>query len=208
MSKQIQNKETWFDLNRVPVSQSDIDSIRRSLRSAHFSHLNLVVAIVVLSAGLTVRTVALGYDHALEILHLGIYVGSAFGIFAGLWGGETNLGRLRSMGIGILICCSSSLAASMLITLMMGEAVVWISGVSILASALASMWLLTYYDEVIAQLHLLKNVDREQFSYIKKASESFELLSDYIENLRRQGRLPLIGEYWAFREWIEERARR
>ncbi len=94
----------------------------------------------------------------------------------------------------------------MLVMLIIGEATVWITSVNILASALACMWVLTRYDEVLKGIESTHPVDKKQFAYIRKASSYFEELYAFSEKIIAEDRMPLTSEYWAYREWVKTKA--
>lgn len=95
----------------------------------------------------------------------------------------------------------------MLVMLIIGEATVWITSVNILASALACMWVLTRYDEVLKGIESTHPVDKKQFAYIRKASSYFEELYAFSEKIIAEDRMPLTSEYWAYREWVKTKAK-
>ena len=69
------------------------------------------------------------------------------------------------------------------------------------------MWLMTYYDEILKGTESVKIVDDKGLYYIKKASSHFEELNQFSEKIRAQGRMPLAAEYWAYREWVQAKAK-
>ncbi len=196
-----------IDLKGQPLTQLEIDSSQKCLASTYRSRLNFVLAIFALGVGVTYRALTLNYDSEYELLNISLYIGLWFGIFAGVMIDGDAKRKFQLVLIGIILCCSASLFASMLMTLFIGQATVWISSINILASALSSMWLMTYYDEVLKGIESVKTVDERGLYYIKKASSNFEELNQFSEKIRAQGRMPLAAEYWAYREWIQEKAK-
>jgi len=195
-----------INLSRQPITVPEIETIQRALKSGFRSNLNLVAALFVLAFGVALRAISLNYDTNYELLKACLYIGLGFGLFSGFMVDGTFSRKLQVAIVGIVFCCSAALFLSMLVTMMVGHLTVWISSISILASALGGMWLMTYYDEVLKGLDSIKMVDDKEFSYIKKAASHFDELNYYCENLKKQKRLPVVAEYWAFRDWIKLKA--
>ena len=148
----------------------------------------------------------LGYDIEHELFNISLYVGLWFGLFTGVMIDGNAKRKLHLVVIAVLISASSGLFASMLVMLLIGQATVWITSVNILASALACMWVLTRYDEVLKGIESTYFVDEKQFAYIRKASSHFEELYCFSEKIIMQNRLPLACEYWAYRDWVKRKA--
>ncbi|GAA0421223.1 hypothetical protein GCM10009133_32150 [Cocleimonas flava] len=192
-----------IDLKGQPLTPLDIETSQKQLRSTYRSHLSFVIAIFALGLGVSYRALTLNYDTEFELFNLSLYVGMWFGLFAGVMIDGNTQRKLQLIVVGIILCSSASLFASMLMTLFIGHITVWISSINILASALSSMWLMTYYDEILKGIESVKTVDEKGLCYIKKASSHFEELNQFSEQIREQGRMPLVAEYWAYREWIK-----
>jgi len=94
----------------------------------------------------------------------------------------------------------------MLVVLFQGYMASWVMSVNILASALGSMWVLTYYDAVIQSQDSLHYVNEKQFLYIEKAANHFEELDSLRAEIEGLGRKPLVGEYWAVVDWVHKKA--
>lgn len=191
------------DLHGQPLSQIEIESRHKQLKSEHRQYLNYVLGLVVLAAGVTLRALNFNYDHILELVKVSVNVGMWIGLFTGFMTSGNGKRRLHLILISIVLSTSASFLASMLMTLFIGQVTAWITSINILASALACMWILTYYDEVIIGLDSLKFLDRRQCTYVDKAAAHFEELENYRQKIIEQGRRPLIGEYWAIQDWIE-----
>ncbi len=195
-----------IDLKRQPLSQNDINKKVKLLKSTYRGNINFVIALLVLASGITYRALSLNFDSDLELFRICIYVGTWFGVFTGMMIDGDSKRKLQMITVGILTSSSSGLCASMLVMLFTEHAITWVTSVTILASALSSMWLLTYYDEVLKGLELLEAVNKKQLAYIKKAANHFDELNTFLEMVKRQGRPPLTAEYWAFREWVANKA--
>ena len=183
------------DLRRQPLSQHDINEKVRFLKSTYKTNINFVVASLVLASGVTYRAISLNFDGNLELFKICIYVGVWFGAFTGMMIDGNGKRKLQMITIGVLTSSSCGLFASMIVMLFTEQASNWIASVTILASALSVMWLLTYYDEVLKGLELLRVVNKRQLAYIKKASSHFEELNTFFDKIKRQGRAPLTAEY-------------
>ena len=88
--------------------------------------------------------------------------------------------------------------------LMIGKTTAWITSINILASALANMWVMTRYDEVLKGVESVSTVNNKQFSYIKKVTMTSKVLYQFSEKIIAEGRMPLRAEYWAFRDWVHD----
>ena len=194
-----------FDLDKKPLSIDDIQSKKKHLQSIYFSNLSFILAIVVLGAGIAYRAISLDYDKNMELFKISLYIGMWFGLFTGFMIEGNARRKLQMIAVAIIISSSAGLFASMLVTMIVGQLTTWITSVNILASALSCMWVLTHYDEVLKALESVGFVDQKQFLYIKKAASHFEELSLFSEKIMAENRIPLMGEYWAFREWVQSR---
>ncbi len=149
------------DIAGKPLSKKELLVQKRRLHSLFISNLSFIVVLIVLGVAVTIRAFMLGYDIEHELFNISLYVGLWFGLFA-----------------------------SMLVMLLIGQATVWITSVNILASALACMWVLTRYDEVLKGIESTYFVDEKQFAYIRKASSHFEELYCFSEKIIMHNRLP------------------
>lgn len=194
------------DINGQALSQEEVEFTQKRLKASYKSNLSFVFAIFVLGAGVTYRAFALDFDKDHELFNISLYIGLWFGLFTGAMIDGNGLRKLQMIIVGIIISSSAGLFAAMLVMLFIGQATVWITSVNILASSLASMWVLTRYDEVLQGIESTRFVTEKQFSYIKKASSHFKELTLFSEKIIAEERMPLAGEYWAFREWVQNKA--
>ncbi len=195
-----------IDLKGKPLSVDELVVKHLRLKSIYKSNLSFILAIFVLGAAVTYRAVMLDYDKEHELFNISLYIGLWFGLFTGVMIDGDAKRKFQMVVVGIIISSSSGLFASMLVMLMLGQATVWITSVNILASALACMWVLTRYDEVLKGIESIHFVDQKQFSYIQKASSHFEELYVFSEKIIAEERLPLACEYWAYRDWVKDKA--
>ena len=194
------------DLDGKALSRDEILLAHQQLKTKFLSSLSFIIAMVVLGAGVTYRAITLDYDKELELFNLSLYIGIWFGLFTGFMIDGSFKRKLQMALVAVIISSAASLFLSMLVTLFVGHLTVWISSLNILGSALGCMWVLTRYDEVIKGLESVKTVNEKQFYYIRKASANFKQLYQFSEKIIAQGRPPLVGEYWAYRDWIREKA--
>jgi len=195
-----------IDLKGKPLSVDELVLKHARLKSFYKSNLSFILAIFVLGAAVTYRAIMLDYDKEHVLFNISLYVGLWFGIFTGVMIDGDAKRKFQMVVVGIIISAASGLFASMLVMLMLGQATVWITSVNILASALACMWVLTRYDEVLKSIESIHFVDQKQFSYIQKASSHFEELYAFSEKIIAEDRLPLTCEYWAYRDWVKAKA--
>lgn len=194
------------NLDNKPATEEEIEHKRKSLREHFRGNINFVMALFVLALGVAYRAISLEYDPKLELLKVCLSIGCCFGLFVGVMVNGNLLRKLQVAGIGTIFCSSAGLASSVLVMLLHGQLSSWIISVTILASALGGMWLITYYDEVLEGFDSVKDVNEAELDYIKKAAYHFTELNAFCEQIRAQGRLPVQAEYWAFREWVKARA--
>lgn len=195
------------DIADKPLSKEELASKKHCLKSIYISNLSFIFAIFVLGIAVTYRAIMLDYDKDFELFNISLYVGLWFGLFTGVMIDGDAKRKLQLVIVAILISASAGLFASMLVMLIIGQATVWITSVNILASALACMWVLTRYDEVLKGIESTHPVDKKQFAYIRKASSYFEELYAFSEKIIAEDRMPLISEYWAYREWVKTKAK-
>ncbi len=195
------------DIADKPLSKEELAHKKQRLKSIYISNLSFIFAIFVLGAAVTYRAIMLNYDKDLELFHISLYIGLWFGLFTGVMIDGDAKRKLQLVIIAILISASAGLFASMLVMLMLGHATVWITSINILASALACMWVLTRYDEVLKGIESTYSVDKKQFAYIRRASSYFDELYAYSEKIIEADRMPLTSEYWAYREWVKTKAK-
>lgn len=188
-----------------PLSEPEIEEQRKRLKTVYSTYLNYILAIFVLGAAVSYRALSLDFDSEYELFKLSLYIGLWFGLFTGLMIDGNAKRKLQMIIVGILVSTSTNLFASMLVTLFVGEPAIWITSINILASALGSMWVLTSYDEVIQGFDSIKFTNKRQQYYINKAAEHFEEIKLFKQKIEKLGRDPIIGEYWATREWIQNK---
>lgn len=195
-----------INLKGKPLSIEELVLKHSRLKSFYKSNLSFILAVFVLGVAVTYRAIMLDYDKEHELFNISLYIGLCFGLFTGVMIDGDAKRKFQLVAVGIIISASSGLFASMLVMLMLGQATVWITSVNILASALACMWVLTRYDEVLKGIESIHFVDQKQFSYIRKASSHFEELYAFSEKIIAEERLPLACEYWAYRDWVKAKA--
>ncbi len=195
------------DIADKPLSNKELMLKKSRLKSVFISNLSFIFALIVLGVAVTLRAFMLGYDKEHELFNISLYVGIWFGLFTGLMIDGNSKRKSQLVIVAVLISASSGLFASMLVMLIIGQTTVWITSINILASALACMWVLTRYDEVLKGLESTYYVDEKQFIYIRKASSYFKELYAFSEKIIAEDRLPLASEYWAYRDWVKNKAR-
>jgi hypothetical protein len=196
----------FVDIADKPLSKIELVLKKNSLKYIYLSNLSFIFAMFVLGVAVTYRAIMLGYDKDLELFNIGLTIGLWFGLFTGLMIDGNAKRKLQLVIVAILISASAGLFASMLIMLIIGQATVWITTMNVLASALACMWVLTYYDDVLKGIESTRAVDKKQFAYIRNASSYFEELYIFSEKIVAEDRRPFTSEYWAYREWIKTKA--
>ncbi len=195
-----------IDLQGKPVSEEEIQSLNKQLGILHQNHMNYVAAILVLACGVSYRVISLDFEMGVELFEISINIGLWLGMFTGFMANGDRRARLKICIVSIIVSASSSVFAAMITVLFLGYMDSWIMSINILASALGSMWVLTCYDEVNQAREALRYIDDKQFAFFNRAAEQFEELDSFRLGIQAQGRRPLIGEYWAMREWIRLRA--
>jgi len=195
------------DIANKPLSKKEIAHKKYNLKSLYISNISFIFAIIVLGSAVAYRAIMLDYDKEHELFNISLYIGLWFGIFTGLMIDGDAKRKLQLVIVAVLTSASAGLFASMLVMLIIGHATVWITSINILASALACMWVLTRYDEVLKGIEAINSVDKNQFAYIRKASSYFNELYAYSEKIIAEDRLPLTSEYRAYREWVKTKAK-
>ena len=195
-----------IDLKESALSQADIDKKLKTIKVGYRNNLSFVFALTTLAIGVTYRAITLNYDGNFELFKISLHIGAWFGLFAGVMIDGNRCRKLQMIIVGIIVSSAAGLFASMIVTMVVGHTTIWITSINILASALATMWLMTYYDEVLKGFDSVRMANDKEFSYIKKAAYHFEELDQYCDELRLQKRMPLVAEYWAFRDWIKAKA--
>ncbi len=198
--------EITVDINDKPLTIDELVSKQDRLKSSYISNLSFIFAIFILGSAVTYKAITLEYDKEFELFNLSLYIGLWLGLFTGVMIDGSAKRKLQLVIVGILISSSAGLFASMLVMLIIGQATAWITSINILASALACMWVITHYDEVLKGVESTQFVDNKQFAYIRKASSYFEELYTFSEKIIAENRMPLTSEYWAYREWVKNRA--
>lgn len=194
------------DPNTRPVSDDEIQSLYQQLNIIHRNYVNYIAAILVLACGVAYRVMSMDFEMGVELFEVSINIGLWLGMFTGFMVNGDRRTRIKICTVSILVSASSSVFAAMITVLLLGYMDSWIMSVNILASALGSMWVLTYYDEVNQARIALKYIDDKQLAFFNKAAEHFEELESFRLKIKHHGRRPLMGEYWAILEWIHIRA--
>ena len=200
------SKRDLIDLHSKPASEDEIHTLNVQLNSIHKNYLNYVAAIVVLACGVSYRVMSLDFEMGVELFEVSINIGLWLGMFTGFMANGDRRSRIKICILSIVVSASASVFAAMLTVLFLGYMESWIMSINILASALGSMWVLTYYDEVIQAREALRYIDDKQLVFFKKAAQQFEELESFLIKINNQGRRPLIGEYRAILEWIHIKA--
>ena len=203
--KQSEEREL-IDLHSKPASEDEIQLLNNQLNAIHRNYLNYVVAILVLACGVSYRVMSLDFELGVSLFEVSINIGLWLGMFTGFMANGDRRTRIKICIISIIVSASASVFAAMLTVLFLGYMESWIMSVNILASALGSMWVLTYYDEVNQAREALRYVDDKQLAFFKKAAQQFEELESFRLKIKGQGRRPLLGEYKAILEWIHIKA--
>ena len=203
--KQSQKREL-IDLHSKPASEDEIQILNNQLKTIHRNYMNYIAAILVLACGVSYRVMSLDFEMGLALFEVSTNIGLWLGMFTGFMANGDRRTRIKICIISIIVSASASVFAAMMVVLFLGYMESWIMSVNILASALGSMWVLTYYDEVNQAREALSYIDDKQLAFFKKAAQQFEELESFRLNIKRQGRRPLIGEYWAMLEWIHIKA--
>ena len=196
-----------INLRKPPIALADIETSQRILRSAHRSHINFVLALVVLACGVSYRAASLDYAVIRELVEISVHVGFWFGLFSAVMSDSGGKRKLQMIFVGIFVASAAGMFACVLTMLFIGKATAWITAMCILGSSLACMWLLTYYDETIKHMDAFNIVNKNQLDFIDKAAANFDEPAAFVKKIQQQGRLPLMAEYWAMREWIKQKAR-
>ena len=192
------------DIKGDAISQEELDSKRTKLKAFYKSNISFIIALLVLSIVITYRAITLDYDKEFELFYISLYIGIWFGLFTGLMIDGNAKRKLQMVFVATLLSSSASLFGSMLMMLIIGKTTAWISSINILASALANMWVMTRYDEVLKGVESVSTVNKKQFSYIKKVTMHSKELYQFSEKIIAEERMPLRAEYWAFRDWVYE----
>jgi len=202
----LHHKLTAINLKGKALSQNDIQKLKKHLRVAFSNNISFILAMLVLSIGVTYRALTLGYDNEHELFKISLYIGLWFGIFIGLMINGNLQRKLFMVFVAISVAASAGLFASMLVVMLVGETTNWIVSINILASSLGSMWVLTYFDEVLKAWDSIATVNEKEFNFIRRSSTLFEELYHFSEKIIAEDRMPLTAEYWAYRDWIKKRA--
>ena len=193
-----------FGIDMPPADLAQILILRSFLNTNHIAYLIGVATLLVLAIIISLKTLSIGIEDDRELLNISLYIGVIMGLLSGASVNGSHKLRIQIMTIGMIVCSSSSIGCSMFVILCLGKTPPWIISVSILASAFACMWLLTYYDGIVKAISSVKCVNDNQLDYILHVVNQSELLMDYAKNILNKGRKPIIGEYWAIQEWISE----
>ena len=194
------------NLHSKPATELEIESINHQLRVVHRNYMNYIFALFVLACGVTYRVISLDFDTGVYLFEISTNIGLWLGMFTGFMATGDKRNRIKICLVSVIVSASCSVFAAMMVVLFMGYMDSWIMSINILASALGSMWVLTYYDEVNQACDALKYVNDKQLQFFKKAAKHFDELDSFHQKICDQGRRPLIGEYWAVLEWIHNKA--
>ena len=201
-------KRELIDLHSKPASEDEIALLNKQLNVIHRNYLNYVAAILVLACGASYRVMNLDFEMGVSLFEISTNIGLWLGMFTGFMANGDRRTRVKICIISIIVSASASVFAAMMVVLFMGYLESWVMSINILASALGSMWVLTYYDEVNQARQALRYIDDKQLAFFKKAALQFEELESFHVKIKDQGRRPLLGEYWAMLEWIHIKATR
>ena len=204
--KQPENPADLIDFHSTPASQDEINQINQQLSSIHRNYMNYIAGLLVLACGVSYRVISLDFETGVELFEVSINIGLWLGMFTGFMANGDRRTRLKICMISIIVSASCSVFAAMLTVLFLGYLDSWVMSINILASALGSMWVLTYYDEIHQARESLRYIDDQQMAFFKKAADQFEELESFRSRIMKQGRRPLIGEYKALLEWIHIKA--
>lgn len=188
--------------NGKPLSSLVIQAFKKQLKSKFRTYLDYILGLLVMGTVVTYRALSLDFDKDLELLRVSLYIGFSLGFFTGLMTSGNAKRRIKMIIASITVSTSASLFCGMLVTLLSGKLVEWISSISILGGALGCMWILTRYDVVVKELESLDLVDEKEFTFIKKAGQRFEEVNQFNHKIAKQKRIPTIGEFWAIEEWL------
>ena len=191
---------------REPIDQDEVNRLKAGLKQIHRNYLNYIAALFVLAAGVSYRVISLDFAIGIELFEVSLNIGLWIGLFTGFMANGDKQRRIRISIVSICVSASASLVAAMLVVLLQGYMASWVMSINILASALGSMWVLTYYDQIFQGLESLESVNEKQLLYINKAADHFEELEEFRLKIEQQGRKPLVAEYWAIANWIHHKA--
>ncbi len=195
-----------LSLNTQPINQEEVNRLKAGLMQVHRNYLNYIAGLFVLGAGVSYRVMSLDFEVGIELFEVSLNIGLWIGLFTGFMANGDKQRRIRISIVSICVSASASLLAAMLVVLSQGYMASWVMSINILASALGSMWVLTYYDQVIQGLESLESVNEKQFLYINKAAGHFEELEEFRRSIEQQGRKPLVAEYRAIVDWVHYKA--
>ncbi len=191
------------DLLGRAITETEIESNKSQLKSVYRDYLNYMLALIVLAAGVSYRAFSLEYEQISKLFEIGIYIGFWMGLFTGFMSSGDKKRRLHLILVSIIVSTAAGLFASMLVTLFVSYTTSWISSIAILASALACMWVLTHYEELIVGFDSLKFASAKQAKLLGQAAARFPELERFQQQVEEQGRPLLLGEYWAVQDWLE-----
>ncbi len=194
------------NLDKDPIAEDELSHLRSGLKQIHRNYLNYIAALIVLAAGVSYRVLSLDFAVGIELFEVSLNIGLWIGLFTGFMANGNKQRRIRISIVSICVSASASLFAAMLVVLLQGYMASWVMSINILASALGSMWVLTYYDEVVQALESLEYVNEKQLLFVNKAAGYFEELEDFRLKIEQQGRKPLVAEYQAILDWIHYKA--
>ena len=207
MFKQRQNQKYSFSATHSkPIDLEQVTAFRIELKSIHRNYLNYIAGLFILAIGVSYRVMSLDFAVGLELFEVSITIGLWLGLFTGFMANGDKQRRIKISIVSICVSSSASVLAAMLVVLFQGYMESWVMSVNILASALGSMWVLVYYDEVIKSLESLEYVNEKQYLFVEKAASHFEELELLRLQIEELGRKPLLGEYWAVVDWIQKKA--
>ena len=191
------------DLLGRAITETEIELNKSQLKSVYRDYLNYMLALIVLAAGVSYRAFSLEYEQISKLFEIGIYIGFWMGLFTGFMSSGDQKRRLHLILVSIIVSTAAGLFASMLVTLFVSYTTSWISSITILASALACMWVLTHYEELIVGFDSLKFASAKQAKLLGQAAARFPELEGFQQQIEEQGRPLLLGEYWAVQDWLE-----
>lgn len=195
------------DINDQPLSLIELQDIKKRLKSTFRTYLDYILGLFVMGGVVSYRAISLDFDPDFELLKICLYIGSSLGFFTGLMTSGNMNRKFKMIVASIIVSTSASLFSGMLVTLLVGGLVNWISSICILGGALGCMWVLTHYDVVLKGLESIEFVDAKKFTYVKNIGQRFDEINTFNHKIAEQERIPTVGEFWAMEEWVTKQSK-